>query len=322
MNYIACKDPALRFVGRWHITEERAIATAEGAHFYLGFRGTWARLHFEIQGMTLPHPHLWIRIDDGAAVEVPIDKFIRLEAEDGDHVVQVVYKSAVLMAQRWFPPLDGRIEFLGCETDAGIPLPSSGKKTIEFVGDSITEGVLADEALGEGLGIYGRPYQDDVTASYAWLTARKLGLEPLMMGYGSVGATKSGCGDVPKAATAYPYCFDGAPIPYRNPDSILVCHGANDKKSSRQQFLEAYRQLLTVIANHNPQSRLILLAPFCGVWGAEIAELGAWFSANYPNPVHVIPTDGWTEPEPLHPSRETHKLLAEKLTAAWLEMGI
>lgn len=47
---------------------------------------------------------------------------------------------------------------------------------IEFVGDSITEGVLIDaECTIFTNDQLNRPFEDDVTATYAWLTAEALG---------------------------------------------------------------------------------------------------------------------------------------------------
>ncbi|MGN1345098.1 MAG: hypothetical protein ACI4U3_10985, partial [Traorella sp.] len=70
----------LRFVGRWHVEEQKAVTTAPGAHFYFAFHGTQAILQFETMWLIHPYPHLWISVDEGAWVEVPIDKYLRIQA--------------------------------------------------------------------------------------------------------------------------------------------------------------------------------------------------------------------------------------------------
>ena len=70
-------------------------------------------------------------------------------------------------------------------------LPADERKTIEFVGDSITEGVLIDVDFYDKDSDFissqdqnNRCYQDDVCATYAWQTAEALNLRPIFMGYG------------------------------------------------------------------------------------------------------------------------------------------
>lgn len=319
-----CLDKSLRFAGRWSVTEERAIATAPGAFFYLAFMGQYAVLHFETEWMSGPYPHLWISMDDGPWFETALDRHLRIQAkEGGNHVVKVVFKSAIEMAHRWYQPLDGRVEFLGYDAQKAGVLDRTPKKQIEFVGDSITEGVLIDEALGEGKEWFGRPYQDDAMAGYAWLTAEALGLEPLIMGYGSVGVTKGGCGGVPKACEAYPFCYDNAAISYKNPDYIVINHGTNDCLHSSEEFMEGYCQLLDTIAVKNPKSRLFVMVPFCGVFRDELYKIVDEFRERYDNRIDLIDTVGWTDStEPIHPDREGHQRLASKLTAELKKFGL
>ncbi|MBQ3090844.1 MAG: hypothetical protein IJD21_09860 [Oscillospiraceae bacterium] len=311
----------IRYTGRWYVTEQSAIATAPGSRFQLAFSGHSIVLHFDIEFISSPPPHLWISVDDGARIEVPIDRHLRLQAGTvGNHIAEVILKSSITYGHRWHPPMNGRVEFVGWDGSPGC-LPKEKKQTIEFVGDSITEGVFVDNELGEGLGWLGRPYQDDVTATYAWLTACELGLEPVISAYGGVGVTQPG-GNVPKAAEMYPCCFSGTPIAYSNADYILMNYGANDREHSAEEFLREYRRLLDLVADHNPESKLILLAPFCGAFEQELELLRDRFTAERGRSLELIRTKGWISPEPLHPGRESHRILAERLTGALKALGI
>lgn len=311
------------FVGRWVIDDNVAKTTTPGAYFDLAFFGRELLMHFETAWLLSPAPHLWIQVDDGTRVEVPLDKHLRVSTKDsGNHVVRVIYKSANEMAHRWYPPFGGGVEFLGYDADAPGILPQCQKrKTIEFVGDSITEGILIDEPLGDGIKWFGRPYQDDVTAAYAWLTAEALDLEPYIMGYGGVGVTKGGSGSVPCAQEAYPYCFAGMPVSYASPDYIVINHGANDRFSSTEAVCQGYQELLNVVTDRNPDSRIVVLAPFCGAHEDALEMLVSNFNACKHCDIAFIRTTDWIPKEPLHPDREGHQEISRRLVLALQQLG-
>ena len=319
---IRCNDQSLRFVGRWKVTEDKAVTTVPGSHFYLAFEGKSAVLHFETMWLIAPYPHLWISVDDGAWIEVPIEKHLRIQARtEGNHVVKVVYKSAIEKAHRWYLPLCGCAELVGVDAKPGV-LPEFHQKTIEFVGDSITEGVLIDEEISNGTKYHGRPYQDDVMAGYSWLSVEALNLEPLYMGYGAVGVTRSGQGSVPRACESYPYCFHNEKIEYSEPDYILINHGANDQFDTEENFVKCYMELLDVIMGIHPHSTLILLQPFCGVFKQGMILVKEQFEKKYEKTAHLILTEGWIPAEPLHPHRDGHQIVAEHLIHELVERGI
>ena len=72
-------------------------------------------------------------------------------------------------------------------TSVGDIQPTAEKELkIEFIGDSITEGILIDPDQhydDAAPSVDDRALQDDSTASYAWLTAQALGMRPVIMGY-------------------------------------------------------------------------------------------------------------------------------------------
>lgn len=315
---------ATRFVGRWVVNENVAKTTAPGAYFDLAFSGQQLIMHFETKWLLSPLPHLWVQVDHGARIEVPIDKHLRVWAsEPGNHIVRVIYKGANEMAHRWHEPFGGSVEFLGYDAEAAGVLPAPEKrKTIEFVGDSITEGILIDEALGDGIKWFGRPYQDDVTAAYAWLTAEALDLEPYIMGYGGVGVTKGGSGSVPRAQEAYPYCFADEPMQYDRPDYVLINHGANDRFSAAEDFCKGYRELLDVVVTHNPDSEIIVLAPFCGAHEDALEALVDHYNADHHTDIAFIRTTNWIPKEPLHPDRKGHREVSRRLVEELHKLGI
>jgi len=82
-------------------------------------------------------------------------------------------------------------------------------------------------------------FWDDSTAGYAWLTAKTLNLRPITMGYGSLGTTRPGAGDIPKAAESYPYYSDNCPMESANADYIVINHGTNDRGAPAETFKDA-----------------------------------------------------------------------------------
>ena len=317
-------DTATRFVGRWMVDANCAKTTTPGAYFDLAFSGQELILHFETRWLLQPGPHLWIQVDQGARVEVPLDKYLRVWAKDpGNHIVRVIFKSANEMAHRWHQPFGGGVEFLGYDAEAPGSLPEPrARKTIEFVGDSITEGILIDEVLGDGVKWFGRSYQDDVTAGYAWLTAEALDLEPRFMGYGGVGVTKGGSGGVPRAQEAYGYCFAGARVSYEHPDYIQINHGANDRFAATESYCNGYLELLDVITGEHPESKIIVLAPFCGAHEDALELLVSNYNARKNMQIAFVRTTGWIPREPLHPDREGHREISRRLVSALRQLGL
>ncbi len=307
---------SIRFTGRWNVTDWTAITTAPGGAIECAFQGEWAVLHFDVATNAHPYPHLWIRVDGGAKTEVPLERYLRIEAEStGNHHVEIIFKSAVEMQHRWYAPLIGKVSFCGFESDEQGVLPEDNRPVIEFIGDSITEGVLIDAQYDPGkLDQPNRVYQDDATATYAWLTAKNLGMKPVVMGYGATGFLTAGQGAVPKAIDAYPYCYNGVPYKGSNPEIIVLNYGVNDRLNEKTVYLDAYCEFLLLLRKRNPQAIIVALSPFYGVYEPELKETINSFNKDNNENIIFIGTDGWIPQTPLHPLREGHRIVAERLT--------
>lgn len=310
---------AVRYTGRWNVTEQFAETTAPGSVIEIAYTGVGAVLHFNILTNCEPYPHLWMIVDDGAKIEVPLAQFLRVEGKgNGNHVIKLIFKSAVERQHRWYQPLAGKVTFLGFEAEGEGVLPPDNRKTIEFIGDSITEGVLVDAEYDPWkLDQPNRVYQDDVTATYAYLTAQAFDLKPVIMGYGAVGITCSGQGSVPKVAEAYPYYYNNAPMESLNAEYIVINHGTNDGRATADEFVAGYEELLLLVRKRNPGSKIASMVPFYGRFRDELLALIPKFNEKYNDDIFIVDTDGWLPKEPVHPGRDGHihaaKLLTEKL---------
>ncbi|MBO5938458.1 MAG: hypothetical protein J6Q82_03050 [Clostridia bacterium] len=320
---ISYTHESIRLTGRWDVSDPRyAQTTNTGSYIEFSFSGRMALAIFDIEGNNAdPRLHLWIEVDGGARVESVIDRYLRIMTpDDGVHVCRIIFKSSTEVHRRWYAPLQNKISFVGIDTETPVALPADERKTIEFVGDSITEGVLIDVDFASGsdnlfpADAYNRVYQDDICATYAWLTAEALNLRPIMMGYGAVGVTRSGQGQVPPAPIAYPYHFDGSPISRPEPNFVLINHGANDRRKTPEEYLAAYGELLDTVRALNPNAKIISLSAFCGAHHEELGKFIAEYNQEKGDGVLFIDSNGWIEPEPLHPLRDGHKKISEHLT--------
>jgi lysophospholipase L1-like esterase len=319
---ISYRHESIRLTGRWDTTDPHAaVATATGSYIEFAFEGRMAVVRFDVLTNAHPRLHLWISLDGGDMFSAPIDSHLRILAKDeGKHVCRIIYKGGTEQERRWYQPLTGKVSFIGVQTEKPIPIPADDRKIIEFVGDSITEGVLIDvdfyDSTTDAISPNdqnNRCYQDDVCATYAWQTAEKLDLRPVFMGYGAVGATRAGCGKVPAAPEAYPYNFDGSPITRELPDYILINHGANDRPKPVEVYLEKYAELLDVIRAMNPNATVIALSAFCGAFHEELGKMIAEYNEKNQCKVHFIDSDGWIPVSPLHPLRDGHTTVAKNL---------
>lgn len=329
--FIHWYDPSVRLTGRWtrlvrdgndpHLFVQPSArfttTTAPGSYFELAFGGRAVTLHFDLGYLGQPFPHLWLSLDGSARFEAPVDRYLRVEATgEGTHVLRVIYKGGMEMLPRWHAPLMGAISFVGAEVESAALLPEDNRPLIEFVGDSITEGVLIDadyDAVPAHPTIdqFNRPYQDDNCATYAALTAERLNLRPMFQAYGAVGLTRSGCGSVPRAGLIYPYVYDGVPYTGERPDVVVVNHGANDRSATAQEYIGRYLELIDLIRERAPQAVVVCLSAFCGAFDAEVGEMVERYNREHERPIHFVSSRGWVPAEPLHPLRGGHRAIAD-----------
>lgn len=322
MKKFSYTDPSVRLTGRWDTTDPRyAEATATGSYIEFAFEGRMAVALFDTLTNAEPRLHLWIEIDGGVRTEATVEDYMRIDARtEGTHLCRIIFKSSMEHYARWYRPLRSKVSFVGYIAQESAPLPADDRKTIEFVGDSITEGVLVDEDYFRPTGVpvhpidhMCRPFQDDVCGTYAWLTAEALDLRPVFMGYGAVGTTRAGCGKVPPAPVAYPYNFDGSPITRPTPDIVLINHGANDRGAPAEVYTEKYGQLLDVIREMNPNAKVISVSAFCGGHHEALGEFIKKYNEEKGADVAFIDTFGWIPVDPLHPLRDGHRTVSENL---------
>ena len=312
-------NPSVCLFGRWDRSGQTACTVNTGSSVTLRYEGERCVLLFDTRKCVAPFPHIWIDID-GYAVESQVEEYIHLKAPTGAHTVRVTVKSAVETQHRWYETREAAVYFRGVETEKLLPPEKDERPILEFVGDSITEGILIEpdreypgsrhEWKSEA-----RVYQDDVLLDYSTLTAQKLGCRCRVIGFGAVGVTKSGSGNVPKAPVSYPYVYDGVPAKEEEADVVVINHGANDRGASAEEYCEGAVELVKAVRSLNPNAKIVYLTAFCGAYPEQLKGALEKYAAETGDRVTVIDSAGWIPAEPLHPLADGHAAVAEKLAA-------
>jgi lysophospholipase L1-like esterase len=179
---------------------------------------------------------------------------------------------------------------------------------VEFLGDSITQGV---RAVGPNIGVRG----SDATRDYAWITGQAFGGDFRQTGFGAQGITRPGGGGVPPAPETLGLNFAGSPIDSWTPDAVVVNQGTNDAlNDSLDGFTRAYQDYLRDIRERWPDTWVFAMRPFGGYAESRIRK--AVRRLDDPRVVYVD-TSGWIRPlrftDGLHPSYSGHLAAARHL---------
>jgi lysophospholipase L1-like esterase len=310
---IAADHPHIQYWGRWGRLGDAMVTVNSGDRAVLRFTGRQVAATFDQSTVTHP-PQVYVRIDRAAPVLYTVDRN-RLDltahplAPGRVHTVEIAVKDVDERANRWKPPLRSGLLLTGFRFDRGartLPPAAPGDRRIEFLGDSITQGV---RAAGPEIGVAG----SDATKDYAWLTGRALRANFRQVGFGAQGILQPGGGQVPPAAQALPATFDGSPAdPTYAPQAVVVNQGTNDALNARDPvaFQAAYLDYLRRIRATWPAAWIFAMPPLGGYLGREIAAAGD-------GRVSYVDTTGWLTAtdytDGLHPTYAGHRRVAHRL---------
>jgi len=170
----------------------------------------------------------------------------------------------------------GNLIFHGIEAKSILVAPERHKKTIEFIGNSITCGALSDTAevsCGEGF------YHDQHNAylAYGPRLARALKVNYFVSAVSGIGIYRNWNDEnelEPNMLQVYEnlYLDLNSPKPYPfkvKPDIVSICLGTNDmsdgdgskerKEFNKDRFIENYIVLIDKIYKHYPKCQIVLL---------------------------------------------------------------
>jgi len=326
---IRADDARLQYWGRWdqrNAATSGAVTVNTGSTILIRFQGTHVTLHLTTTHYSQQFPTLWLQVDDGEWKVVRPAEDLRISPTPlpaGNHLVRLVVKGFREWENRWDTPLVGSVVFRGVTPDTGtelLPAPDRPAKLTEFLGDSITEGILVlNTGPRENWTREKWPEFSDGRRSWAYQSALLAGVEPRVVGFGRLGLSINANGGVPPALHSFPFVYSGAPIDKgRLPDAVVINMGTNDgQRVSGEVFAPLYKAYLETIRQTYPSAQIFCLRPFNGAHAAVVKDVVR--ELRDPR-ITYIDTTGWIDPEKhttdkVHLNLEGNRIAAEKVAA-------
>jgi len=230
----------------------------------------------------------------------------------GMHDVVFMAKGMEELFNRWNPPVVASLNFIAFDVEGGALVPTArpNRLKIEFIGDSITEGV---RVVADGTD----PQHTNGRLAYPCLTANALGAEWRQVGFGHQGVLQAGHGNVPKAADSFDWVYATVPRDDWVADVVVLNQGTNDRDASPTAFNLEFARYLGIIRTGYPQALIFVLRPFGGYREAEVAAGVAAKVAAGDAKMFYVDTTGWLTDadytEGLHPNIVGHKKATAQL---------
>ena len=227
-----------------------AITVNSGSHVTATFHGTGLSARFNIASNMDPIPNVTWQIDGGTWKEAEIAATLPLATglTAGTHDVRLMVRGLNENQSRWTPPLVSSVTFQTLDVTGGAidPSPRPIKRKIEFLGDSITEGVNTHKAAEIPKDT--PTWRADGRLDYSCQTALALDAEWRQVGFGRQGLTIGGNGGVPVAQDAFGFIYANMPRDSWQADMVVINQGTNDGGANSQTF----RPLYVTVPRENP----------------------------------------------------------------------
>lgn len=269
---------AFGYYGRWQ-RGQVAVSINSGALVEFAYTGHRCDLRFDVDGFT-QYPAIFVQADNGpvarttlssevstVVVRAPYNGVFGGQAPSAHvcsacHLVRWWVASHSLYqtpaAGRQWTTLVGGCRFKGVTLEeAGelVPLPY-GARQIEFLGDSLTQGLR--------LLYTGKDADTDQQvpdANWPQITADLLGMKPVVTGFGGQGLTTPGTCGAPPAGLAFLWVCAGAPwAPAVQPEVVVIYQGTNDPVAA-PLFQESYAPFLRLVREAYPAARILAICP-------------------------------------------------------------
>lgn len=317
----------IHFYGRWNRLADRAITVNTGSHVVAAFTGTGVSARFDTSLNQAPNPTLAWRIDAGDWQEGELAAKLPLASglPAGAHQVMLMVRGFNEYQTRWTPPLISSVTFLGLDVTGGAlqASPRPVRPKIEFLGDSITEGLYIWTTYNGQTTV---PWRADARRSWASQTAQTLGAEWRQVGFGGQGLLKGGSSGVPPANDTVNWIYQGVPRDGWQADVVVVNQGTNDGGASATTFRPAYTTFIGTVRAAYPGAKIAAMRPYNGAHAAEIqAEVNARRAAG-DSRIFYVDTSGWLGngdfTDGVHPNDQGSAKAATALVAAIHALGV
>jgi len=268
--------PCFNYYGRWHI-DQTAVTINSGSLLEFAYLGNACRLLFDIEGFA-HFPAVFVQLDNGPIVRTALSREVDKVAVTPAYPLPpageppfATVSSRHHLARCWiaanslylteavgtqWSTLVGGCRFVGVSLEGELlPLPYASRQ-IEFLGDSITQGLrLLFTGTDDDTALQ-IPY-----ANWPQYVADLLGMKPVVTGFGGQGLTSVGTSGAPPAPAAFPYCYDRTPwTPPVKPQVVVIYHGTNDPVSP-EDFELSYQAYLVMVRSAYPSARIFAVCP-------------------------------------------------------------
>jgi hypothetical protein len=306
----------MQFYGRWAFTGGEAITPYSGAHVTARFQGTGITARLDLAHSQAPVTTVEWQIDGGPWTETDVKASMPLATglAPGMHDVVFMARGMEELFNRWTPPLVASLNFVGFDVEGGALVPTArpNRLKMEFIGDSITEGVRVYMNNATD------PWHTNGRLAYPCLIAQTLGAEWHQIGFGHQGLLQAGHGNVPVAADSFAWVYATVP---RDPawvaDVVVLNQGTNDRDATSAAFQPVFAKYLDEIRAGYPQALFFVLRPFGGYREADVAAGVAAKVAAGDTKMFYVDTTGWLTDadytEGIHPNVMGHQKAAAAL---------
>lgn len=253
--------PYIEYTGRFQPVSDGQQVWASGAYVTIRFKGTYCAVELLDEfKWNKSYNYLHVIVDGKEISRIrTVGQNNRLLLAEGlsdtEHVIIVAKDTESMM---------GYVRFRSWICDQLLPAPPGPSRKIEFIGNSITCGMGADEsaqACGKG------EWYDQHNAwnAYGPTTARQLNASWHLSSESGIGLIHSCC-DKPRVM---PEIFDKAnfgdnqvswSFDRYQPDLVSICLGQNDGIQDSVLFCRAYVDFIETIRSKYPHASLLLLS--------------------------------------------------------------
>lgn len=282
----------------WNVTSGAAQTIDAGAYLKTMFTGSSLTLDFNVTNNSTPLSEIYYRIDGYEAqtpwIEATVASTIVVTLPSNTsqypyHLIEVMVKSTSQTINRWNSPSNTAIVFTGLTLGPGqtVAVPQILSKNIIVLGDSITEGVRTVNQTATN-----DPDQNDAMQGWAFGLGPRLGAEEGVVGFGNLGLTTIGSGNVPVLPSSYNLLYAGQARTFSpQPDLIVINIGTNDGSASAASVTAALITVLNGLITANPGTPIAVLQTFANIQTAAL-QAGIAGCSN-PNVITFVNTTGF-----------------------------
>jgi lysophospholipase L1-like esterase len=296
---IAYNDPAIKYVGRWQDKNGAMEGFWVGGTLKVGFTGTTIQVKLRDAATVVA------RIDDGPEATFEKAKgtvnLTPVPLAEGSHTLRLYASTGAPM----------KVTGLLVDENASVRAASALPRLIEFVGDSITDG------MG--------------TANYSVLVSDRLGTEHTRIATGAMyladGKNHNATWMDIRTGIATQYFKTGNIYQSQEPwdfkkyiaDAVVINLGQNDHggEISDAFFTESYVKMMEKIRQNYPDTTILALRPFGGARMAATQNAVKARNEAGDGKVFFVDTTGWIAREDtndgIHPTVDGNRKIADRL---------